>query len=137
MIDLSAEPPPQRTGPPGMPRRQLLLSGLCGLVGGAAGAWTVVSLTASGRPGAVAAASVAAVEAAARAPGVFADLATVGPAVTVSVGRSGRCAVSLGATVAYGSTDDGVLSQGAAMSFEMTGANRTPPSLERAGRSFL
>jgi hypothetical protein len=74
---------------------------------------------------------------AAGAPGTFADLGTVGPAVTVSIGRSGRCAVTVGAAIAYGSADDGVLSQGGAMSFEMTGANRRPPSLDRAGRSFL
>jgi hypothetical protein len=71
------------------------------------------------------------------APGAFVDLATVGPTVTVSVGRSRRCAVTVGATIAYGSTDDGLLSQGGAMSFEVTGANRMPPSLDRAAGSFL
>jgi hypothetical protein len=135
MIDLSADPPPHDSSVVRMPRRQLLLSALCGLVGGSVGAWTTVSLAAPDRLN-LAASSVAAVEPAG-APGAFVDLATVGPTVTVSIGRSGRCAVTVGATIAYGSTDDGVLSQGGAMSFEATGANRWPPSLNRAGRSFL
>ncbi|MCA2219130.1 hypothetical protein [Jidongwangia harbinensis] len=135
MIDLSTDPPPPEPGRPGMPRRRLLLAGLCGLAGGAGGAWVTVSLSGRDRP-AVAADSVAAVEQAGT-PGAFADLATAGPSVTVIVGRSGRCAVTVGATVAYGSTNDGILSQGGAVSFEATGANTQPPSLERAGRSFL
>ena len=135
MIDLSADQPPPRPGILGMPRRQLLLSGLCGLIGGSGGAWAVRSLAAPDRPG-PAASSVAAVEPAG-VPGAFVDLATVGPIVTVPIGRSGRCAVTVSATIAYGSTDDGVLSQGGAVSFEATGANRRPPSLDRAGRSFL
>lgn len=135
MIDLSADPPPRRSGIRGMSRRNILLSALCGLAGGSGGAWAIVSLAAPGRPD-LAAHSVAAVEPAG-VPGTFVDLATVGPVVTVSIGRSGRCAVTVGATIAYGSTDDGVLSQGGAMSFEATGANRRPPSLDRAGRSFL
>jgi hypothetical protein len=134
MIDLSTDPPPPEPGRPGMPRRQLLLAGLCGLAGGAGGAWVTVSLTGRDRPNVVAA-SVAAVEQAG-APGAFADLATPGPAVTVTIGRSGRCAVTVGATIAYGSTNDGILSQGGAISFETTGANVQPSSLERAGRSF-
>jgi hypothetical protein len=135
MIDLSADPPPPASGVPGMPRRQLLLSGLCGLAGGSAGAWTIMTLAAPDRLD-PAADRVAAVEAAG-APGAFVDLATPGPAVTVSIGRSGRCAVTVGAAIAFGSTDDGVLSQGGAVSFEVSGANRRPPSLEGAGRSFL
>ena len=135
MIDLSADPPPPDSSILGMPRRQLLLSALCGLVGGAGGAWAVMSLAAPDRLS-LAADSIAAVEPGG-APGVFVDLATVGPSVTVSVGRSGRCAVTVGATIAYGSTDDGVLSQGGAISYEASGANRRPPSLDRAGRSFL
>jgi hypothetical protein len=134
MIDLSADPPPDSTISR-MPRRQMLLAALCGLVGGSGGALTTVWLAAPDRRG-PAASSVAALEAA-EAQGTFVDLATVGPAVTVSIGRSGRCAVTVGATVAYGSTDNGVLSQGGAVSFEATGANRRPPSLDRAGRSFL
>ncbi len=130
-IDLSADPPATM----GMPRRQLLLAGLCGLAGGAGGAWAILSLAVPDRAN-PAAGSVAALEPA-EARGQFVDLATVGPAVTVVIGRSGRCAVTTGATVAYGSADDGVLSQGGAVSFEATGANRRPPSLERAGRSFL
>lgn len=134
MIDLSADPPPYKSRL-GMPRRQLLLSALCGLIGGSGGAWATMSLAESDRVN-VAANSIAAVEPAG-APGTFVDLATVGPTVTVSIGRSGRCAVTVGATIAYGSTDDGVLSQGGAISFEATGANRRAPSLDRAGRSFL
>jgi hypothetical protein len=137
MIDLSADPPPPAPGAAGMSRRQVLLSALCGLAGGSAGAWTITTLAAPDRPApAAAAAGVAAVEAAG-APGAFADLATAGPAVTVSIGSSGRCAVTVGAAIAFGSTDDGVLSQGGAISFEATGANRRPPSLDGAGRSFL
>jgi len=135
MIDLSADPPPDRSRPLGVPRRQLLLSGLCGLIGGSGAAWAITSLAAPERPD-LAAHSVAAMEPAG-APGEFTDLATVGPTVTVSLGRSGRCAVTVGATIAYGSTDDGVLSQGGAMSFEAAGANRRSPTLDGAGRSFL
>jgi hypothetical protein len=135
MIDLSADPPRHNSSILGMPRRQLLVSALCGLVGGSGGAWTTMSLAAPDRLN-LAANSIAAVEPAG-APGAFVDLGMVGPTVTVSIGRSGRCAVTVGATIAYGSTDDGVLSQGGAISFEATGANRTPPSLDRAGRSFL
>jgi hypothetical protein len=83
---------------------------------------TTTWLAAPGRPG-PAGRSIAAVERAG-APGAFVDLATVGPSVTVSIGRSGRCAVTVGATIAYGSKDDGLLSPGGAMSFEVTGANR-------------
>ena len=118
-----------------MPRRQLLVAALCGLAGGAGGAWVAGALAAPDQLDA-AADSITTVEAAGR-PGVFVALATVGPIVTVPIGRSGRCAVTVGATVAYGSTDDGVLSQGGAVSFEATGANLRPPSLERAGRTFL
>jgi hypothetical protein len=135
MIDLSADPPPPNRSSHGTPRRVLLLSALCGLAGGAGGAWTAIWLAAPDRPG-LAARSIAAVERAG-APGAFVDLATVGPSVTVSIGRSGRCAVTVGATIAYGSTDDGLLSQGGAMSFEVTGANQRMPSLDGAGRSFL
>ena len=135
MIDLSADSSPHRSGIVGVPRRQLLLSGLCGLIGGSGGAWALMSATETDQPH-LAADNVAAVEPAG-APGAFVDLATVGPTVTVSIDRSGRCAVTVGATIAYGSTDDGVLSQGGAVSFEVTGANRRPPTLERAGRSFL
>jgi hypothetical protein len=136
MIDLSSDPPPPHNSSIlGMPRRQLLLSALCGLVGGAGGVWAAMSLAAPDRLD-VAAHSIAAVEPAGT-PGAFVDLTTVGPTVTVSIGRSGRCAVTVGATIAYGSTDDGVLSQGGAISFEATGANRRPPSLDHAGRSFL
>ena len=136
MIDLSADPPP----PPDSnklrtPRRQLLLSALCGLVGGAGGAWATVSLAAPGRPNQDAD-SIAAVEAA-DGFGAFVDLATVGPTVTVTIGRSRRYAVTVGATITYGSSDDGILSQGGAISFEATGANEMPPSLDRAARSFL
>ncbi len=134
MIDLSAEPPPGGSIR-GMPRRQMLLLGLCGLIGGSGGAWATMALAAPDRSN-LTADSIAAVEPAG-VPGEFVDLVTVGPAVTVSIGRSGRCAVTVGATIAYGSTDDGVLSQGGAISFEATGANRRPPSLDRAGRSFL
>ena len=135
MIDLSENPPPRNPGRTGTPRRQLLLAALCGLAGGSGGAWAIGSLTEPDRPD-QAGSSVAAVEAAG-APGAFADLATTGPAVTVAIGRSGRCAVTVNATVAYGSADDDLLSQGGAISFELTGANRQPPSLNRAGRSFL
>lgn len=135
MIDLSADPPPHNPNTLRMPRRQLLLSALCGLIGGSGGAWTTVSLAAPDRLN-QAADSIAAVEPA-DAPGAFVDLATVGPTVTVSIGRSRRYAVTVGATIAYGSSDDDVLSQGGAMSFEATGANRMPPSLDRAARSFL
>jgi hypothetical protein len=135
MIDLSAEPPPHNSSTLRMPRRQLLLSALCGFIGGSGGAWVIMSLAAPDRLN-TAAHGIAAVEPAG-APGTFVDLATVGPAVTVSIGRSGRCSITVGATIAYGSTDDGVLSQGGAMSFEATGANQRPPSLDRAGRSFL
>lgn len=135
MIDLSADPPPQKSNTLRLPRRQLLLSALYGLVGGAGGAWAAMSLAAPDRLN-LAADSIAAVEPAGT-PGAFVDLATVGPTVTVSIGRSGRCAVTVGATIAYGSTDDGLLSQGGVMSFEATGANRMPPSLDRAARSFL
>ncbi|WP_146605616.1 hypothetical protein [Micromonospora craterilacus] len=135
MIDLSADPPPPSSETPRMPRRQMLLAALCGLIGGAGGAWTIVSLAGpAGRN--QAADSIAAVEPA-DGSGAFVDLATVGPTVTVSIGRSGRYAVTVGATIAYGSSDDGVLSQGGAMSFEATGANQIPPSLDRAARSFL
>jgi hypothetical protein len=135
MIDLSADPPPHTSNTLRMPRRQLLLSALCGLIGGSAGAWTTMSLAAPNRLN-LAADSIATVEPAGT-PGTFVDLATVGPTVTVSIGRSGRCAVTVGATIVYGSTEDGLLSQGGAMSFEATGANRMPPSLDRAARSFL
>jgi hypothetical protein len=138
MIDLSADPPP--VVPPnstivGMPRRQLLLSALCGLVGGAAGAYATVTIAAPDQLN-PAADSVTAVDPAG-VPEAFVDLATVGPAVTVSIGQSGRCAVTVGATIAYGSTDDDLLSQAGAMSFQATGANRRPPSLDRAARSSL
>lgn len=132
MIDLSVDP---SSPDPRVPRRQLLLSALCGLAGGGFGAWAAVSLTAPD-PQDLAAHSVAAMEPAGT-PGAFVDLTTVGPAVTVVVGRSGRCAVSVGATIAYGSTDDGVLSQGGAVSFEASGANRRAPTLDGAARSFL
>lgn len=135
VIDLSADPPARASTILGTPRRQLLLSALCGLVGGSGVAWTIMSLAGPDRPD-LAADNIPAVEPAGE-PGAFVDLATVGPTVTVAIGRSGRCAVTVGATIAYGSTDDGVLSQGGAMSFEVTGANRTPPSLDHAGRSFL
>jgi hypothetical protein len=135
MIDLSAEPPSRDPVMPGMPRRQLLLAALCGFAGGSGGAWAVMAYAAPDLPD-LAADTLAAVEQAG-APGTFVDLATPGPAVTVSVGRSGRCAVTVGATVAYGSSSDGVLSQGGAVSFEATGANRRPASLDNAGRSFL
>jgi hypothetical protein len=135
MIDLSADPPLPRSGVRGMPRRQLLLSALCGLAGGSAGAWAIMAIAEPEWPGPVGE-TVAAVEPAG-ASGAFVDLATVGPTVTVAIGRSGRCAVAVGATIAYGSTEDGVLSQGGAVSFEATGANRRPPSLDGAGRSFL
>ncbi len=135
MIDLSASPSPHNSSILGLPRRQLLLSAMCGLIGGSGGAWMTMSLAAPDQLD-PAANSIAAVEQAG-IPGAFVDLATVGPTVTVPIGRSGRCAVTVGATVAYGSTDDGVLSQGGAISFEVTGANRRPPSLDLAGRSFL
>jgi hypothetical protein len=136
MIDLTADPPPPHNSSIlRMPRRQLLLSALCGFIGGSGGAWATMSLAAPDRPD-LAADSIAAVEPAG-APGAFVDLATVGPTVAVSIGRSGRCAVTVSATIAYGSTDDGVLSQGGAVSFEAAGANQRPPSLDRAGRSFL
>jgi hypothetical protein len=133
MIDLSTGRPPR--DPARMSRRHLLVAGLCGLAGGAGGAWAVGATT---RPGPLAqtADTVAAVESAAVLE-TFVDLATIGPAVTVTVDRSTRYAVTVGATIAYGSSDDGVLSQGGAMSFEATGANRMPPSLTRAARSFL
>ena len=135
MIDLSADPPPRVSDSPWVPRRQLLLSALCGLLGGSGGAWVIMRLAAPD-PSHPAGAGVAAVEPAG-APGVFADLATVGPVVSVTVDRPWRCAVRLGATIAYGSADDGVLSQGGAISFEVTGANRRAASLEHSGRSFL
>jgi hypothetical protein len=131
MIDLSAEPPP----PTSKTRRQLLLAALCGLAGGAVGAWVTVSLTAPDGSDQDAD-SIAAVEPADE-PGTFVDLETIGPAVTVSINRSRRYAITVGATISYGSSDDGVLSHGGAMSFEATGANRMPPSLDRAARSFL
>jgi hypothetical protein len=134
MIDLAGDPPPPSTVAR-MSRRQLLLSALCGLAGGALGAYATVSLRAPDHPE-TAADSVTAVDPAA-APEAFVDLATAGPAVTVSIGRSGRCAVTVGATIAYGSTDNDVLSQAGAMSFEVTGANALPPSLDRAARSSL
>ncbi|MEV0718672.1 hypothetical protein [Asanoa sp. NPDC050611] len=118
-----------------MSRRQLLLAGLCGLAGGAAGAYGIVSLSAGDDP-ATAADSVTTVDPAGD-PERFVDLATLGPAVTVAIGRSGRCAVTVGATIAYGSTEVDVLSQAGAMSFEASGANEIPPSLERAARSAL
>ncbi|MBU2666266.1 hypothetical protein KOI35_22445 [Actinoplanes bogorensis] len=134
-IDLSADPPPpRRAGPPGIRRRQFLLAGACGLIGGAGGAWAIGSLVRPGHAGPVAH-SVAAMEPAA-VPGRFVDLATVGPFVTVEVGRSGRCSVTVTATVAFGSSDNGTLSQGGAMAYEATGANERPPRLEGAGRSF-
>jgi hypothetical protein len=135
VIDLSADPPPPNSSIRGMPRRQLLLSGLCGLIAGSGGAWTTMWLTAPDRL--TPAASTIAASEPVEAPRAFVDLATVGPTVTVSIGRSGRCAVTVGATIAYGSSDDGVLSQGGAMSFEVTGANRRPPNLDRPGRLFL
>ncbi|WP_203703803.1 hypothetical protein [Asanoa iriomotensis] len=139
MIDLSGDPP-SAVAPPGsaftrMSRRQLLLAGLCGLAGGAAGAYAVMSLTHSDDPD-TAAHSVTTVDPAGD-PEQFVDLATLGPAVTVAIRASGRCAVTVGATIAYGSADVDVLSQAGAMSFEASGANELPPSLERAARSSL
>jgi hypothetical protein len=135
VIDLSADPARPGPGRGALSRRQLLVAGLSGLVGGSGGAWALMSFADSSGAETVAA-SVAVVEPAG-VPGEFVDLATVGPAVTVTIDRAGRCAVSVSATVAYGSADDDVLSQGGAMSFEVTGANRRPPALERSGRSFL
>jgi hypothetical protein len=136
MIDLSTAPPPPDSPGSRMPRRQLLISGLCGLVGGSGGALATVLLAAPERLNPPAGNSVASVEPA-EAREQFVDLATVGPAVTVDIGRSGRCSVTVGATVNYGSADDGTLSQGGALSFEATGANRREPRLDGAARSFL
>ncbi|MDG4821808.1 hypothetical protein O7635_08070 [Asanoa sp. WMMD1127] len=136
MIDLSTEPPPAGSRAVRMSRRQLLLSGLCGLIGGGAAAYGVVAFT---RPDPLnpVADSVTEVDPAGAVQEMFVDLATLGPAVTVSVGRSGRCAVTVGATIAYGSSENDVLSQAGAMSFEAVGANEIAPSLDRAARSSL
>jgi hypothetical protein len=104
VIDLSGDPPSSEADRGVLPRRQLLLGALCGLAGGAGGAWAITSIAGSSRAE-TAADAVAAVEPAG-VPGRFVDLRTAGPAVTVTVGRAGRCAVTVGATVAYGSADD-------------------------------
>jgi hypothetical protein len=72
-IDLSADPPSPGPATIGMPRRQLLLAGLCGLAGAA---WTILSIVPDRlNP---AAGTVVAFEPA-EARGQFVDLATVGP----------------------------------------------------------
>lgn len=136
-IDLSGPPPsgPPPAGPPGFSRRHLLVSAACGLAGGVGGTYAVIRFGLPGPPE-VDAATVAAVEAA-RVTERFVDLPTPGPSATVTVGRSGRCTVTVGATIVYGSATDGVLSQGGAVAFDLTGANERPPSLAGAGRSFL
>jgi hypothetical protein len=134
VIDLTGDTPP-RAAWVRMSRRQLLTAGLCGLAGGAAGAFGIVSLHTPDDPD-TAAHSVTTVDPAG-VPEQFVDLATLGPAVTVAIRRSGRCAVTVGATIAYGSAEVDVLSQAGAMSFEASGANELPPSLERAARSAL
>ncbi|GIF75933.1 hypothetical protein [Asanoa siamensis] len=140
MIDLTGEPPPRldAAADPAVARwsrRQVLLGTLGGLVAGGVGAYGAVALTAPD-PLSPAAASVTVVDPAGEAD-EFVDLARAGPTVTVSIGRSGRCAVTVGATIEYGSTEDAVLSQAGAMSFAASGANDLPPSLDRAARSFL